>query len=673
MADLKRKIVAEFSAENKAKAVMAGFRRGLDNTGQAMKRMAKVGAVMAVAAAAGLAYMVKKQMEAIDATAKLSRRLNMTTENLVAMQHGAGIAGVQQETFNKALEVFVRRLGEVDMGVGQATYALDKLGLDYKELIGLSADEAFGRVADQIKGLATQAEKAAAANYLFGRSGQSLLNFFEEGSKGLQKYKEFVEKTGLAFSDLDAAQVEAANDALTRTRAVLTGIFRQATIQLAPYIEVLANKFVDLATAGEGVGANVVDVFEAMSLGVMRFGREIEVMDAKWKAFHAGVLEGSAGILAISPWKGKFFFDPLGLFGMEGGKSVGEKIKELRTEAQQLWDEAAQIAESTYERQSAIEKFYDDLRRKAAKKTAKSVKESVKEQQADAIRARIAAIDREVAEIDRKLVEAKKAAEEEKNIIIKAAQERVNAVRRMDYATRMERIQNLEAYVEANEKALGLVLEANKILQDELKALELKKWDAMKRWGKDASDIYLNLDRIAVDALDGMADALTELCLTGKADFKDLARSVIYDLTRMMIKMQMAKALGIGGGGGGVGSYIMAGIGAFFGGVAGGGAGAYTGAGAGTSGMTQTLGGFRPTLQYGGIVERTGLAVVHKGETFSGIEGGNLEVHIHNEGVEKLEISQVESYLVSDRRIIDVTTKALQTDVRFRRNIAQVR
>jgi len=179
MADMKRRIVAEFSAQNKAKGVMAGFTRDMDSVGRTMRRMAA--GALAVAGVGGLGYMLKRQMEVIDSTAKLSDRLNVNTKDLIAMQHGAKIAGVENETFNKSLEIFVRRLGEVSMGVGQATYALDKLGLNYEELVGLSADEAFGIVADQIKNLSTQSEKAAAANYLFGRSGQSLLNFFEKG------------------------------------------------------------------------------------------------------------------------------------------------------------------------------------------------------------------------------------------------------------------------------------------------------------------------------------------------------------------------------------------------------------------------------------------------------------------------------------------------------------
>jgi len=58
------------SAQNEAKGVMAGFRRDIDTAARAMRRMA-IGA-LAVAGVGGMGYMIKRTMQSIDATAKLS-------------------------------------------------------------------------------------------------------------------------------------------------------------------------------------------------------------------------------------------------------------------------------------------------------------------------------------------------------------------------------------------------------------------------------------------------------------------------------------------------------------------------------------------------------------------------------------------------------------------------
>jgi len=268
------RLALELLAKNKTGRTLAGFNRQIGGTTRTLRRLA--GAALAVGGVAGFGYMIKQQMAAIDTTAKLSDRLGMTIEALVGLQHGAKIAGVDTETLNKSLEMFSRRLGEVDMGVGQAKYALDKLGLNYKALIDKSPDAAIGIVADQINSLRTQAEKAAAANYLFGRSGQKLLNLFEKGSTGIRELRAEAVKLGLAFDRIDAAKVEAANDALTRVKALFTGLFRQATIELAPYIEAAAGAFTKWAISGEGAGEKVVAVFEQVSLAVVSTAAEIE-------------------------------------------------------------------------------------------------------------------------------------------------------------------------------------------------------------------------------------------------------------------------------------------------------------------------------------------------------------------------------------------------------------
>jgi len=238
-----------------------------------MKRMA--GGALAVGGIGGLAYMLKRTKDNIDATAKLSDRLGMTTEKLIGLQHAAKINGVEQSGLNKSMEVFSKRLGEVDMGVGQARYALDKLGLSADALAEKAPDEAIAIVADQIKNLETQSEKAAAANYLFGRSGTQLLNLFEQGSAGLAHYQAEVERLGVTYSRVDAANVEAANDALARMKDKMQGVVNKITIEMAPHIESLADLMTDTMDGGVDMGGAVTSAFASMSIGAMKFGKAL--------------------------------------------------------------------------------------------------------------------------------------------------------------------------------------------------------------------------------------------------------------------------------------------------------------------------------------------------------------------------------------------------------------
>ena len=78
----------------------------------------------------------------------------------------------------------------------------------------------------------------------------------------------------------------------------------------------------------------------------------------------------------------------------------------------------------------------------------------------------------------------------------------------------------------------------------------------------------------------------------------------------------------------------------------------------------------------GGSVERTGFALIHKGETLSGVNnefsgGGNITLKLHYEG-QPLVVSKQQSYLQSDQRIKEVWLKLADNDMSVRSKMRQV-
>ena len=55
-----------------------------------------------------------------------------------------------------------------------------------------------------------------------------------------------IERMGGAISRLDAAKVEEAQDAMTRTKAAVSVLWAELTIKLAPAIEGMADKLTNL-------------------------------------------------------------------------------------------------------------------------------------------------------------------------------------------------------------------------------------------------------------------------------------------------------------------------------------------------------------------------------------------------------------------------------------------
>jgi len=199
-------------------------------------------ALLGVAAAGGMAMMIRKQMDMIDSTAKLSKQLGVATEDLQKLRHAAELTGAGSEMLDKGLATLAKRLGEVAMfGTGMANDALEALGLEAKELIKLSPDEQFRAIGEAMKGIANPTERAAIAAGLFSKRGMGLVNTLVLGREGLKATGDEAERLGKTFSALDARQVEEANDAITRMKAAFSGFGTVVAIEVAQYMEQIAD------------------------------------------------------------------------------------------------------------------------------------------------------------------------------------------------------------------------------------------------------------------------------------------------------------------------------------------------------------------------------------------------------------------------------------------------
>ena len=89
-----------------------------------------------------------------------------------------------------------------------------------------------------------------------------------------------------------------------------------------------------------------------------------------------------------------------------------------------------------------------------------------------------------------------------------------------------------------------------KLTLDEIKAKLQENKDAtfnfkeeMKKVAESAMDLSANMGELAVSAVNRLADGFAELAVSGKANFGDLARSILADLQRMIIKALFFKTL----------------------------------------------------------------------------------------------------------------------------------
>ncbi|HIE5102077.1 TPA: phage tail tape measure protein [Proteus mirabilis] len=133
----------------------------------------------------------------------------------------------------------------------------------------------------------------------------------------------------------------------------------------------------------------------------------------------------------------------------------------------------------------------------------------------------------------------------------RAEQEKLNALRQIDVLYQ-------QASVDLGEKELANLQRNVELTKQQIEA-ELRKREAMKGdpmaglkqglsdFSESAMNVMENVRNVTTNALNNMSDALADFALTGKGSFKDFANAVISDITRMVMKMLVFKAIEAGG------------------------------------------------------------------------------------------------------------------------------
>jgi methyl-accepting chemotaxis protein len=239
-------------------------------------------ALAGIAIGGGLFMAVRRTMQMMDQTGKLSDRLGIATQDLIAFRHAAELSGVGANVLDQSLERMVRRLGEARHGTGEAAKALERMGLSAQQLTRESPAQAFRTIAQAISEQETAADKANAAYAVFGRQGQQLINMMDGGAEALDRASEEVERLGISFDRVDARRVEMANDAMTKLHAATAGLVQRLTIELAPAITALAEATTDWLTNSENGTVKFDSAIQRLSDSLKFVGRITALIRAAW-------------------------------------------------------------------------------------------------------------------------------------------------------------------------------------------------------------------------------------------------------------------------------------------------------------------------------------------------------------------------------------------------------
>ncbi len=266
-----------------------------------LNRMAKVAATAAAGAAAALGTLTAASMKSIDAQAKFADRIGASTEGLRSLQVAASeLSGVANGQVNMALQRMTRRISEAAAGSGEAQDAIKELGLDARELNLLEPTEAFARISDAMQGVENQSDRLRISFKLFDSEGAALVNTLNAGSVALGDYEQLTSDLNVAVSRLDAAKIEAANDAFGQTKLVFEGIGNTLAIEIAPLLKTISDRFVDAARESGGFADAIQDGMDRAATAVAFVADAVQGLRVVVKGVE--VAFRSAAALIVTSW-----------------------------------------------------------------------------------------------------------------------------------------------------------------------------------------------------------------------------------------------------------------------------------------------------------------------------------------------------------------------------------
>lgn len=237
-------------------------------TGAIKSGLATIGVAASVA---GLTALVKSAIDAGAATREMATRMGIGTRELQELQHAARDTGTDLEALETGVRNLSRRIDEAANDSAEAREAFARLGVSWRDSTGNIRDvlDVLDEVADKLN-LRGQAERAALAVQLFGRSGAGMLTLLSEGSKGMSELRAEAHKLGLVLTDEALKALDETQDAFDKATHSIKVEFMKAVVEAKPALLDLATVLQSIGSLMSWVTGKAKQLSDVLGLGVLR-------------------------------------------------------------------------------------------------------------------------------------------------------------------------------------------------------------------------------------------------------------------------------------------------------------------------------------------------------------------------------------------------------------------
>lgn len=240
-----------------------GLEDGLRSARNMTAGFAAAAGVAIAGATASFVALTRSSMQTIDAQAKLARAVGGTTAAMQALERAGDRSGVQQSEMAAAVTRLNQRLGEVIATGKGADDTFKAMGLTAQQLASMDIDERFMAISDAMRRAGMSTQEMSYHLRQLGIRQSSVITLLQSGSEEISRSRDAINALGVAVSEVDAAQIERTNDALSEVGRVFEGIGNRLATQVAPHLERFADQFVALAQVGGPISEAIDRVVDA--------------------------------------------------------------------------------------------------------------------------------------------------------------------------------------------------------------------------------------------------------------------------------------------------------------------------------------------------------------------------------------------------------------------------
>lgn len=247
------------SGLDSAKRNFAGLKSGVADAADGIDgfRTAVSGAVAALGVTA-FAGWVKGAIDSADALSDLSEQTGIAATKLSEYQYAAQMSGTSIDTLSTGFKALAK-------GIADNDDALKSMGVATRDAAGnlRGTDQVLEDVAEKFAGYEDGAAKSALAMQLFGKAGQEMIPFLNNGKEGLAELRGEAQSLGVVLSDDMVAAAANFNDGLDKLKTAGGGYAAQLAGELLPALGVVSDSLLGTAqdsgllkdaTAGMAVG-----------------------------------------------------------------------------------------------------------------------------------------------------------------------------------------------------------------------------------------------------------------------------------------------------------------------------------------------------------------------------------------------------------------------------------